>query len=185
MVDRDDKYRRAVYNTFTIESSSSRYRLSVDDFDPSQSVGDPGDAMQFVNGAEFDPGPSPYYNASMTNYFENYRNSLESNEYGTVYTYKCNKGLELSGGQTEVNYTCGWDSLWQASQDISNLQCEWKRCTEPPLLDPSNKMEVKDWRYDGVPVQANVVTIGCKRNWKDDNGQDIDIQASCQVGKQI
>ncbi|XP_059090969.1 uncharacterized protein LOC131886601 [Tigriopus californicus] len=42
MVDRDDKYRRAVYNTFTIESSSSRYRLSVDDFDPSQSVGDPG-----------------------------------------------------------------------------------------------------------------------------------------------
>ncbi|XP_059091737.1 uncharacterized protein LOC131887205 [Tigriopus californicus] len=59
MVDRDDKYRRAVYNTFTIESSSSRYRLSVDDFDPSQSVGDPGDAMQFVNGAEFDPGPSP------------------------------------------------------------------------------------------------------------------------------
>ncbi|XP_059091638.1 uncharacterized protein LOC131887128 [Tigriopus californicus] len=129
----------------------SRYRLSVDDFDPSQSVGDPGDAMQFVNGAEFDPGPSPCtelhgapgwfkpgvlrrtfcssvnffadydenderpseqaifwdtgsfqrrlkqieltirpkdtnYNASMTNYFENYRNSLESNEYGTVYT---------------------------------------------------------------------------------------------------
>ncbi|TRY70626.1 hypothetical protein TCAL_17288 [Tigriopus californicus] len=142
MVDRDDKYRRAVYNTFTIESSSFPLPIVSGRFRPIpirwRSRGchairewrgiRPGPITLFKPGVlrrtfcssvnffadydENDERPSEQaifwdtgsfqrrlkqieltirpkdtnYNASMTNYFENYRNSLESNEYGTVYT---------------------------------------------------------------------------------------------------
>ncbi|TRY70017.1 hypothetical protein TCAL_17294 [Tigriopus californicus] len=189
MVDRDDKYRRAVYNTFTIESSSSRYRLSVDDFDPSQSVGDPGMPCN-----SFKPGVLRRTFCSSVNFFADYdENDERPSEQAIFWDTGHSKGrlkqIELTIRPKDTNYNASmtnyfenYRTRWKSTNTAPSIR---KRCTEPPLLDPSNNMEVKDWRYDGVPVQANVVTIGCKRNWKDDNGQDIDIQASCQAEKQI
>ncbi|XP_059082778.1 uncharacterized protein LOC131880226 [Tigriopus californicus] len=87
---------------------------------------------------------------------QNHFDTAKRAEFGTNFTYECQKGRQKSSNLT---LSCEWDGNWKSDGDLAAFSCPVSHCLQPPP-SPKRQFRVLDW--DGEPIPfGQVVKYRC------------------------